>query len=110
MNTLEGNKLIAEFLGFKMINDLQISTPNGGGAFLSELQYHTSWDWLMPVVEKIESLSTHSVVIRKSLPPTTLCVCTISNPENEFLGMNESKIEAIYKAVLEFIQWYNTQQ
>ena len=52
MNTQENNKLIAKFMGI---------TPNEAGVYhvskhkgysLENLLYHTSWDWLMPVVNK----------------------------------------------------------
>jgi len=36
------------------------TTPNGQyeSAFkISDLKYHSSWDWLMPVIEKIESMT-----------------------------------------------------
>ena len=37
------NRLIAEFMGAE-------------GHPLDQMKYHTSWDWLMPVIEKIETL------------------------------------------------------
>ena len=40
------NKLIAEFMGVGKLHEAQSSNQWN--------QYHTSWDWLMPVVEKIE--------------------------------------------------------
>ena len=61
MNELENNKLIAEFMGI---------TPNEAGVYhvskhkgysLENLQYHTSWDWLMPVIENIDHLQYESV-------------------------------------------------
>ncbi len=58
--TIEGNKLIAEFMG-------GISFSNGYDFIvrpldnvlqriyhLDDLKYHTSWDWLHPVVTKIK--------------------------------------------------------
>ena len=48
---MENNKLIAEFMGWK---------PNEHHWCLNgdkDLQYHTEWNWLMPVVEKILDLS-----------------------------------------------------
>jgi len=73
----ENNKLIAKFMGGvlssapNLINlpqtrgDANIysvkgseTLPNGTYSLhrLSELKYHTSWDWLIPVVEKIHKL------------------------------------------------------
>tara|TARA_R110000765_G_C18738090_1_gene586322 strand:+ start:475 stop:762 length:288 start_codon:yes stop_codon:yes gene_type:complete len=52
------NRLIAEFMGL-----IESSIPNKywteqvkegfGKGELVELKYHTSWDWLMPVLKKI---------------------------------------------------------
>ncbi len=47
MNTTENNKLIAEFMGVDQVDiDTWLETN-------SNLHYHTSWDWLMPVIKKI---------------------------------------------------------
>jgi len=70
---IKGNKLIAEFMGVKSQNRKYTNSPNDNGveiffypipntdqAFLkaaSELMYQESWDWLMPVVEKISKLN-----------------------------------------------------
>ena len=73
----ENNKLIAEFMGVEEAynpngNDwvLKTTTPDAHGdtdilesCKDNELQYHCSWDWLMPVVEKIESDERHDVNI-----------------------------------------------
>jgi len=64
---MESNKLIAEFMGIEEAynpngNDWVLKTTNpdtyGDTDILescksNELKYHTSWDWLMPVVGKI---------------------------------------------------------
>ena len=46
---MDNNKLIAEFMG-----EEQLCLPH-------ELKYHTSWDWLMPVIENIDHLQYESV-------------------------------------------------
>jgi len=65
-----------------------------------ELLYDTSWDWLMPVVEKITVLSTQDYE---------------SDIYGEYMGRFEiiddcfmsANIEVIYKTIIEFIKWYN---
>jgi len=108
MNT-EENKLIAEFMGWKV--DKSISSAHfkkTGGYHLTngtrtmasnQLQYHTSWDWLMPVVEKIEHTSAYVNVKG--------CHVKIST----WVDVNApTKLEAVHKAVVEFIKWYNEQK
>ena len=58
-----GNKLIAEFEKLEIHNTLSLAkTPIKAYEWHCnlysemELKYHKSWDWLMPVVEKIEDL------------------------------------------------------
>lgn len=53
------NKLIAEFMGnptiFNTIHDAtlyQVKEQGNMTYHVDELQYHTSWDWLMPVLLK----------------------------------------------------------
>ena len=67
---MKHNELIAEFMGIEEAynpngNDwvLKKTTPdiNGDTDILeccksNDLKYHSSWDWLMPVVEKIYSI------------------------------------------------------
>lgn len=101
--------MIAEFMGFKMINDLQISTPNGGGAFLNELKYHTSWDWLMPVVEKIESIEDENRCAKYNFNSVQCFVDIVDNNTSEEIVKTDcnNKFDSTYKAVCEFIEWYN---
>lgn len=41
-----GNTLIAKFMGAKSMPHLPIR--------VEEMKYYSSWDWLMPVIQKIE--------------------------------------------------------
>ena len=55
---MQDNKLIAEFMGVPCDKDLYTPLcPHTGETLfipLSQMKYNTSWDWLMPVVKKIE--------------------------------------------------------
>lgn len=112
---IEGNKLIAEFMNVESFNDgryglLYISPINGKTEF--ELKYHSSWDWLMSVVEKIENDLHDSFnvdIVNKNQ-------CEIFRNGNEFIGgygfetVYHSKIKAVYYSVVEFIKWYKSCQ
>ena len=71
--------------------------------------YHLSYDWLMPVVENIEETTPYKVNILE-------CECEIySMVSDGFITHKNSvidksrdtKIEAVYEAIVEFINWYN---
>jgi len=51
--TMEDNKLIAEFMSIKYDADDETFHTNEGWKGVDYLMYHTSWDWLMPVISKI---------------------------------------------------------
>jgi hypothetical protein len=61
-NTVSGNRLIAEFMGFVRKNRAvdscgwkQWNIAPFGWFEDEDLKYHTSWDWLMPVIKKFAS-------------------------------------------------------
>jgi hypothetical protein len=104
----EKNVLIAEFTGvYTSENGYDYSLIGNKG-----VAYHRSWDWLMPIVEEI-GLRNHidkaymGVVTIHGLNRTS-----IQCYHNEMLAKTidisgVSGIEPTYKAVLEFIEWYN---
>ncbi len=57
----------------------------------ADLKYHKSWDWLMPVVEKCYQCNHEEGDLHMRLNDAVLTV----------------NIEEVYKAVVEFINWYN---
>lgn len=77
----EGNKKIALFMGAKIIKpightgrDIEFPIQTGGLYVhqVSDLRYHTSWDWLMPAVKKMinadmESFDTYRLWLCDSL-------------------------------------------
>lgn len=81
-DTNRDNKLIAEFMGMNIHhNDKSMmvkSTSQGNEVVpINALQYDTSWDWLMPVIEKIQDKH-------------------LENPELDYWGVDEIRlIEAI---------------
>jgi hypothetical protein len=64
---MEDNKLIAEFMGHTFA-DYDLGglhyLIDGNYVEYNSLQYDASWDWLMPVVEKIENdgLDPHELI------------------------------------------------
>jgi hypothetical protein len=116
-------KVVAEFDGGKL------ESYNSGTEYFSrlfgsprtlicDLKYHTSFDWLMGVVDKIEAIKDpyhgHFGVYIGSNN------CTIQStnfrsdkriPEPPFYYNSvtlESKIKSTFQAVYDFITWYNT--
>ena len=54
MNTQENNKLIADFMGLELTTDGISDLYYTKDKRLKQIEkYHTSWDWLMPVLKKI---------------------------------------------------------
>lgn len=107
MNTTENNKLIAEFMGMRFESDDFEFYGDGTNIFtVDQLSFHNSWDWLMPVVEKIESLGANVLIGRM------LCDIKYTNPLNEdeifeIRIASGIKINAVNGAVVKFIKWYN---
>ena len=89
------NKLIAEFMSMEDYQEMgEYVTPN----------YHSSWDWLMPVVEKIESLrDANGNAYRFTID---MCNAQIEETNIEILG-GRFKLDTTYYAVVQFINQYN---
>jgi hypothetical protein len=114
------NVLIAEFMGAQ-INEkrkfLYFPLPVNKAWDFVDLQYHTSWDWLMPVVEKIEQLYIGEyVAFMVEIKNQSCCIyCHYKDQQDgviyrtPYLSRRENKIEAVYLAIIAFIKWYNTQ-
>ena len=111
----ENNKLIIDFLEVEYSsNDDTYFLPSFGfmnvrGEFqtdftIGKLKFHSDWNWLMEVVEKINNTGRFEVVIQKRF-------CYISDESNE-LTLScpaSSTFKAVYQAVVEFINFYNQQ-
>ena len=122
-NILEGNKLIAEFMGETIRKDGKIGLKDKEpltGHCIVDAKYHYSFDWLMPVVEKIEKIKdNHHGYFGVHISSNNCTIQAtnfnsgnpIGNPPYYFADhYGDTKIQATYKAVVEFITWYNTLQ
>ena len=77
--------------------------------FHYELKYHSSWDWLMPVVLHIEGLESGRFGF--TIDPWGVQVGDYKEEEETIVDVfrddNQPRIEILYHAVYEFITWYN---
>lgn len=110
MNTLEGNKLIAKFLGCVIGNSGVALFEDGTTISIYQLNYHGDWNLLVEVVEKIEGLLNEKSerYLEVFIVGNSCQICHVNGYHFSTI-QSTSKFEATYKAVLEFIQWYNTQ-
>jgi len=110
METTENNKLIAEFMGAKEVRKDNFKFPNRTGLPLQigTIKYHSDWNWLMAVIEKIEEKCAFVLIGRM------FCEITYTNPLNTNVHFEKKlvsgvRINAVYATCVEFIQWYNQQ-
>lgn len=118
--TIENNKLIAEFMGIVKENERASSGRSievSKGKFVDYealgegwLKYDTDWNWLMEVVEKINIMDDYLF----SANIWSMDVTIYNNDSGEIIFRSECKwqpdelIKAVHEAVVEFIKWYNT--
>jgi len=97
---MKDNKLIAEFMELEASpkynpKEYYIKEYNSGEWYLpEEMQYHNSWDWLMPVVQKCRLESR--------------CEYDEDDNWNEIhWSLEECNLDKTYKAVVQFIKEQN---
>ena len=121
---LDSNSLIAAFMGAEYFEDGNYWRDSKSSMRhmldnAKDLHFHSSWDWLMPVVEKIEP--TYSPKHGYFGVHISSNQCTIqgtkgmNDPASSLIRYSDqhyalTKIEAVYSAVIAFIKWYTAQQ
>ena len=135
--TIENNKLIAEFMGYdadkaevtipkfkrliafksQSIKSTTIACFESSIFKFNELQFHSSWEWLMPVVEKIEQNKSYfKKELQLKITKYSVSWQTIANEEvilspnvfhkyGTYAGIE--KLQAVYNSVIDFINWHN---
>lgn len=95
------NELIAEFMGFKhrkeagpLSGELYDMVKLTKDANWNVAHWHKSWDWLMPVVEKINGLREFGDF--NAIPRRRMYGLSIFNT-----------LPTVYEHVVDFIKWYN---
>lgn len=106
MENLANNKLIAEFMGLGA--QLHLVEHPETGEYV-DAEYHTSWDWLMPVVEKIESFEDDHRCCKYNVNIQQCWVEIIDNENSDEIVAVDGydKKASTYNAVVEFIKQQN---
>lgn len=95
---LKKTEAFAVFMGCEFVNDDIEAYPNGyyinkeiDYPFqLKDMQFHTSWDWLMPVVQKIRGLEILDFPKKQKVMNALMAV----------------EILELHQSCFEFIEWY----
>lgn len=116
---IKGNKLIAEFMGgqYHRLHDefdgvteiiyfLPGTNPNphcSAGTYkrLPDLDYHKRWDWLMPVIDRIEM---EGVTVEITTKEISIYNNKGFSSRGWYIG---TKINSVWIYLVRFIQWYN---
>ena len=106
---MKDNKLVGEFMGLHFHGANENSTIiDGCEMSLDGLVYDTDWNWLMSVVDKIESMGWRFLIVEDEVDIESHW----DNPIDKSFGTyceSGIKIKSTYRAVLEFIKWHNKQ-
>jgi hypothetical protein len=127
-----GNKIIAEWMGLKQVmwpdekelmwvnknfvedftdfenfsNDSKFDWA-GSLPQATKLQYHYNWNWLMEVFTKIEKIGETDKKYGTLCDITTNYIKVGHIVLDHKLQDYSTKIEGVFKAVVEFIKWHN---
>ncbi len=138
---IEGNKFIANFMGIKLDGDKSIYIENHYRCTKSEdsvdlfdhwyrpieFEYHSSWDWLMPVVNRISMINHGNKDGQRYIFNTNRCAKFHINENDKpikirikgvyntypmpFIEINSfNELEGTWLACVKFIKWYNSCQ
>jgi hypothetical protein len=120
-NVLDKNRIIAEFMGHKLNScnefDIEYTTIQGSWDTCpaDDLEYHLSWDWLMPVIEKIEKdnhgyyfkIYGNQAFVQVHIMGDNSILTSQKYVRGVDYDGENTKLANAYMAVVEFINYYN---
>ena len=95
---MTNNKLIAEFMELEVDNGLYCYTTAMDDYKTDTLYFHSSWDWLMPVIKKIEAKNYWFNRLDGDVSIVNDKGVIINTP------MSDGGIDMYYQTVVEFIK------
>tara|TARA_R110000764_G_scaffold190685_1_gene275927 strand:+ start:80 stop:460 length:381 start_codon:yes stop_codon:yes gene_type:complete len=125
---MNDNKLIAEFMGVKptilgaeityemygIIDCIEDGLDEQHFFLEEELMFHTEWNWLMPVIEKIEEMTIDddnlTIKERRYQVDMSYTQCSIYDHVRDGVIASAdmgTKLLSTHRAVVEFIKTYN---
>jgi len=111
----QSNKLIAKFMYPNLQKELKSGEIKEDIAKklmaynkdYSLMRYFLSWDWLMPVVEKIETKGFNVNVSAYPSIEKSIFANLHIKPYHKTQYTNGNRRDRTYKMCVEFIEWYN---
>lgn len=111
---IEGNSIIANFMGWQeedMGGKKYYQVNERFQPFVTDLKFHSDWNWLFRVIDKIEAIERNPLHGYKMIIGR-YCVIEKSGGGDsyeliEVNSHNRTRIEMAWKCVVDFIKWYN---
>ena len=96
----DSNKLIAEFMGL-VVSDRENYTSELHTNVDADLKYHTEWNWIKPVIKKINEVTGYDDYNTNRLH--------LQRVLDDCINENAVGIKEVCKAIVEFIKQHNKQ-
>ncbi len=118
----ENNKLIAKFMGWTVEKNCFSKTEKYGdklqnerGLSVKNRDYHSDWNLLMQVVEKIEDSESISFPLITFRIQGRYSNISVAREGENLYGLDKnvtgkSKIDSVYISIIHFLKWYNAQR
>lgn len=120
--TKENNKLLAEFLGWLVMEryvtptDEAITSLKLNSEFKEippyTMKFHNDWNWLMLVVDKIENLETKDGrTFTIDMYRDSVLIFEYGTHTNEIIFTEgKGRLENLYNACIQFVEWLNKEE